>query len=323
MAKIKQKKEDERTCEENEMLALYYMYDSKRSSVVGIEEVEGEEVSSAKDDFALGCDALLAGDDFGVGCEELLLGSENNFEVGREEPLLGFEDFGLGFEVLLLDSGDGFEVGCEEPLLGLSDNDFGLEQLLLDFGDDSELGLCVDGEEETELQKKKKKKKKKKKWKKPVKSTSANADASQKSYTEEFEPKSDEELMDLLREANKPGNWNNMKHSKLATLLAKRAVIAAAKDGDIQQMSKTSKGVTKAQVLEWMNGSDTFNGYQQIMCGKWSLHSFHNRMGTAMKDSGYKRVGYDGGGGDSRYALPDFMQLDCFRAATEMEATYN
>jgi hypothetical protein len=154
----------------------------------------------------------------------------------------------------------------------------------------------------------------------------ANADASQKkSYTvaNELEVKSDKELMDLLREANKPGNWNKMKHSKLATLLAKRAFIAAAKDGDIQQMSKTSKGVTKAQVLEWMNGSDTFNGYQQIMCGKWSLHSFHNRMGTAMKDSGYKRVGYDGGGGDSRYALPDFMQLDCFRAATEMEATYN
>jgi hypothetical protein len=101
----------------------------------------------------------------------------------------------------------------------------------------------------------------------------------------------------------------------LATLLAKRAFIAAAKDGNIQKLSETSKGVTTAQVLEWMNGSETFNGYQQIMRGKWSLCSFHNRMGTAMKDAGYKRVGNRRGGGDSRYALPDFMQLDCIQGS--------
>ena len=65
--------------------------------------------------------------------------------------------------------------------------------------------------------------------------------------------------------------------------------------------------MTTAQVLEWMNDSETFNGYQQIMRGKWSLSTFYKKMGTAMKDAGYKRVGYSGGGGDSRYALPDFM----------------
>jgi hypothetical protein len=138
----------------------------------------------------------------------------------------------------------------------------------------------------------------------------ANADASQKkSYTvaNELEVKSDKELMNMLSEANRPGNWNRKKHYELATLLAKRAFIAAAKDGNIQELSETSEGVTTAQVLEWMNDSETFNGYQQIMRGKWSLSNFYKKMGTAMKDAGYKQVGYRGGGGDSRYALPDFM----------------
>ncbi|KAL7453225.1 hypothetical protein ACHAWC_004893 [Mediolabrus comicus] len=307
MAKIEQKKEDERTCEENGMLALYYMYDSKRSSILGIEEVEGEEVSSAKDDFALNCAELLAGDDFEIGCEEQLLDSENDFEVGREEPLLGFEDFGLGFELLLLD-----------------------------YGDDSELGLRDDDEDKTELRKKKKRKKKvefevksDEELMEMVTSLSqsnhlpgGNESDDERDESDqdegdnssslnlvqrlalEFEPKSDEELMEILIEANRPGNWNRLKHSELATFLAKRAFIAAAKDGDIQQMSETSEGVTKAQVLEWMNGSKIFNGYQQIMCAKWA--KFDAKMSTALKEAGYKRISGGGrSGGSYRYALPE------------------
>jgi hypothetical protein len=117
----------------------------------------------------------------------------------------------------------------------------------------------------------------------------------------EFEPKSDEELMEMLTEANRPGNWNRKKHNKLADLLAKRAFIAAAKDGDIQKLSETSEGVTKAQVLEWMNGSETFKGLQPIILAKWSSgRRFNDFIGFAMKNAGYKKIS-----GSFRYALPE------------------
>ena len=86
--------------------------------------------------------------------------------------------------------------------------------------------------------------------------------------------------------------------------MAKRAFIAAAKDGDIQKLSKTSKGVTKAQVLEWMNGSDTFKGLQPIILARWSR--FNDFMGFAMKDAGYKKIS---GGNRPRYELPEEIQV--------------
>ena len=136
-----------------------------------------------------------------------------------------------------------------------------------------------------------------------------------------IEEQSDEELMDMLSEANRPGNWNRMKYSKLATLLAKRAVIAAAKDEDFQQLSETSKGVTKAQVLEWMNDSETFNGYEQIMRGKWSSN-FDLKMYTALKDAGYKQIFGGGKSGETlRYAVPRPTdgQNNCLSAEYESE----
>ncbi len=140
----------------------------------------------------------------------------------------------------------------------------------------------------------------------------------------EFEIKSDEELMEILSEANKPGNWNTKRHAQLARLLAKRAFIAAAKDEDFQKLSKISGGVTRAQVLEWTNGSETFKGYEQIMRAKWV--AFDDKMGKALKDAGYKRISGGGGGSLMRYALPEdivprptYAQNNCLSAEYESE----
>jgi hypothetical protein len=115
--------------------------------------------------------------------------------------------------------------------------------------------------------------------------------------------KRDEELMETLSKANRLGNWNRKKHNKLAELLVKRAFIAAAKDADIQKLSETSGGVTKAQVLEWMNGSETFKGLQQIILAKWS--NFNRFMNIAMKDAGYKKISDGGSTKSMRYELPE------------------
>jgi len=120
--------------------------------------------------------------------------------------------------------------------------------------------------------------------------------------TSELESKSDKELMEKLMETNGSRNWNKITDSLLAKLLAKRGCIAAAKDESFQRLSCDSGGVAKDQVIEWMNRSETFSQYDQIMRTKWAENSFSMRIIDALKDAGYVKIS---GGSKTRWSLPE------------------
>jgi len=114
---------------------------------------------------------------------------------------------------------------------------------------------------------------------------------------DELESKTDEELMEMLREGINSGEL-----TRSGSVLAQRACLAAAQAENIQQFHTESGGVTKAQLMDWMDKSETFHGYKELALTKMKEESFLNRFGQAMTSAGYVRFG---GGTLTRWALPE------------------
>jgi hypothetical protein len=123
-----------------------------------------------------------------------------------------------------------------------------------------------------------------------------DVDAKQNFTSELFESKTDEELMEMLREGIKLDEC-----TQLAKVLAKRACLAAAQDENIQELNNVSGGVTKAQVLEWMDRSEVFKGYKEMVRTQIKEEVFMKRLTEALTSLGYVRFGT---GPNTRWTLP-------------------
>eukprot|EP00574_Skeletonema_japonicum_P009044 CAMPEP_0201714708 /NCGR_PEP_ID=MMETSP0593-20130828/1068_1 /ASSEMBLY_ACC=CAM_ASM_000672 /TAXON_ID=267983 /ORGANISM="Skeletonema japonicum, Strain CCMP2506" /LENGTH=611 /DNA_ID=CAMNT_0048204009 /DNA_START=92 /DNA_END=1924 /DNA_ORIENTATION=- len=121
--------------------------------------------------------------------------------------------------------------------------------------------------------------------------------AKQRVANEMFESKTNEELMEMLRGCVESKEW-----SHLSKVLTQRACLAAARDETIQKIHTESGGVTKAQIIDWMDKSATFHGLKEAVLTKTQEVSFMIRLGAALKSTGY--VGF-GRGTMAKYALPE------------------
>eukprot|EP00986_Skeletonema_menzelii_P006967 scaffold2632_cov124-Skeletonema_menzelii.AAC.15 len=119
---------------------------------------------------------------------------------------------------------------------------------------------------------------------------------SENNASEKFESKSNEELMEMLKGGVKTWEW-----TQLSNVLAQRACLAAAEDEHIQQMNRVSGAVTKAEIIDWMDESETFHGYKEMVLTKTKEASFMSKLSDALKYTGYNRLG---GGATTRWALP-------------------
>jgi len=122
-------------------------------------------------------------------------------------------------------------------------------------------------------------------------------DAKQSASSELFGSKTDEELMEMLREGINSGEWTQQSKA-----LAKRACLAAAQDGNIQKIHTESGGVTKSQIIDWMDRSETFHGYKELVLTKTKEVSFMTRLSDALISAGYACFGR---GTKTRWALPE------------------
>ena len=111
-----------------------------------------------------------------------------------------------------------------------------------------------------------------------------------------LESKTDEELTEMLREGINSGEG-----PKLVKLVTQRACLAAAQDENIQRLHSDSGGVTKAQIIEWMDRSETFTGYKEMVRTNSTEAYLMNRLSDALKIVGYVRFG---NGTKTRWALP-------------------
>eukprot|EP00984_Skeletonema_dohrnii_P013522 scaffold5596_cov132-Skeletonema_dohrnii-CCMP3373.AAC.2 len=122
-------------------------------------------------------------------------------------------------------------------------------------------------------------------------------DAKKTASSELFGSKTDEELMEMLREGINSGEWTQQSKA-----LAKRACLAAAQDENIQKIHTESGGVTKSQIIDWMDRSETFHGYKELVLTKMKEVSFMTRLSDALISAGYACFGR---GTKTRWALPE------------------
>ena len=116
-----------------------------------------------------------------------------------------------------------------------------------------------------------------------------------------------EDLLQQLDDAVEQGVWDRRCQFVGATV-AYRAVKEAAESLEIQKKALNG-GVSKAEVVDWIQGSARFKNWSIIMQGKLEVKSYQSSISKAMTRAGYERVDKKNFGRFVRYTIPSGTKI--------------
>ena len=128
-----------------------------------------------------------------------------------------------------------------------------------------------------------------------------------KTMQEELECMSTEDLLSQLQMADEKNIWDRRCQFMGATI-SYRAARDAAQSSELQTVqakaSATTPGISKQEVVQWIQESDKYESWSEIMKRKLEPKSYQTNIAKAMQRAGYERSTHVSVGRHVRWYLP-------------------
>jgi pSer/pThr/pTyr-binding forkhead associated (FHA) protein len=138
----------------------------------------------------------------------------------------------------------------------------------------------------------------------PSKKAKGSTTASSKSKQEDLEQMTTEELLSEMQEAHEKGVYDR----RLGPAIMLRAICDAARSPELQTIQKNAPaqapGVAKRDILQWLEESEKYSSWVEIMQSKLEPKSYQVNISRAMERAGYERSTTVSMGRHVRWYLP-------------------
>jgi len=136
---------------------------------------------------------------------------------------------------------------------------------------------------------------------------------------EQLDSLSTDELLEQLKQAVADNVWDR-KHQFMGATVAYRAVRAAAAVPGIKSRAQ-AEGVSKAEIVEWIQTSAMFQEWAETMQQKLEPKSYQSSISKAMARAGYERINNKNFGRHVRWSVPSEGNDDDNDDGTTTQAT--